>query len=406
MNGIFFLLWLVSTPMPVIQVATLAGEQHQGALEAFSPEAIVVKTDSKSVTIPVSEVLLIRSTQSTAVSPNDSRYEMRLVDMTRLRVQSVVSSGTISTVVHSRLGELKIPTANISSIRFSPSEPKMDAEWNQLLDRAIKKDVVAIRKGDVLDHLDGVIGSLNEATMQFQMDSDEIAIKREKVFGLIYSKRVSLAKKAIAQLELVTGDQLALKQIQWNGTAWTAILVTGLEVEVPPDLFFTLDYSLGKVAFLSDMQPRTAKHTPFWDPQINLPGSYVVNEYRRDKNFDGTPISLGETTYAKGLAIHSQSLLKYRLGGDYRRFQAVMGIGDEVPSGDVDVTLKGDNKILFKGAVKANEPATKGSLRRAAPQHLDIDVTGVVELEIFVDYGSDKRDIGDRLYLANARAVK
>ena len=83
-----------------------------------------------------------------------------------------------------------------------------------------------------------------------------------------------------------------------------------------------------------------------------------------------------------------------------------MGIGDEVPIGDVDVTVKGDTKTLFKGSAKANEPAEKGTVRRASPQLLDIDVTGIVELELFVDFGSDKRDIGDRLYLANARAVK
>ena len=83
-----------------------------------------------------------------------------------------------------------------------------------------------------------------------------------------------------------------------------------------------------------------------------------------------------------------------------------MGIGDEVPYGDVDVTIKGDGKQLFKGVVKAIEQDDKGIVKRLPPQTLDLDVRGVVEIELVVGYGSDGRDIGDRLYLGNARFTK
>jgi hypothetical protein len=219
---------------------------------------------------------------------------------------------------------------------------------------------------------------------------------------LIYSKRESTAKKAIAQLDLNTGDRLALKAVAWSGAAWKVRLVSGAEFEIGTDLFRGLDYSLGKVTYLSDLEPRAMKYTP----EFGFPGAFPVYEFRRDKNFEGGPITLGDKPYAKGLAIHSQSMLKYRLGGEYRRFQSVMGIGDEIRYGDVDVTLKGDGKTLFKSAVKASAPGDKGTIQRSVPLILDVDVSGVVELEIFVDYGSDGHDNGDRLYLGNARVVK
>ncbi len=402
MNGFCLFVWLMLAQTPTIQVSTLAGEQYEGTLEAFSPDAVVVKADAKPVTIPIGEVLLLRSMRPTIPPATDATVEVRLVDNSRLRVKAITSSGTAATILHPQLGELRLPTASITSIRLAALDPKVDAEWTLLTERPLKKDAVAVRKGDVLDHLDGVIGSLNEATMQFQMDGDNIPIKREKVFGLIYSKRESSAKKAIAQLELASGDRLAVKQIAWTGTNWKTRLVSGLELDVTSELFQSLDYSLGKVTYLSDLEPRSVKMTPYFD----IPGSFPVNEYRRDKNFDGSLITLADKSYAKGLAIHSQTLLKYRLGGEYRRFQAVMGIGDEVPNGDVDVVFKGDGKTLFKGSVKAMELGEKAIIHRALPQSLDIDVTGIVEFEIFVDFGSDQRDIGDRLYLANARVVK
>jgi len=388
--------------MPTVQVSTLSGDQHLGTLESFSTESVVVKADDKTISIPAGEVLLIRSNQQVTAIAKDSVIEIRLIDQSRIRVQSIKTMGSTATAAHPRLGELRIPIATISSVRLSAADAKIETEWNQLLERGLKKDLLAIRKGDLLDHLDGIVGTLSETKLQFQLDGDDIAVAREKVFGFIFSKRDSIAKKTVAQMELVSGDRLSLKQINWTGTVWKAQLVTGLEIEVASDLFQSIDYGQSKITYLSDVDPRTVKHVPYFD----LPSQFVVNEYRRDKNFDGTRIRLGEKTYAKGLAIHSQTLMKYRLGGDYRRFLAVMGIGDEVPVGDVEVIFRGDNKVLFKSETKATETTGKGAVRRAAPQLIDLDVTGIVELEIFVDFGSDKRDIGDRLYLGNARLLK
>ena len=402
MNGFSLLVCLTMIQLPSIQVTTLPGEQIQGTMEAFAANAITVKSESESRTIPFEEVLLIRSANLPTTVVSESPIEIRLVDGTRLRCNTFTSAGAQTTITHNRLGEFQIPKSTIVSVRFAPLDAKVDSNWNQFVDRTIKKDVVVVRKGDVLDHLDGIIGTLNEAMLQFQMDGDEIPIKREKVFGLIFSKRESTAKKAIARLDLVTGDRFAIRQIEWNESKWKIRLVSGTELEIAPELFQTLDYSLGKVAYLSDIEPRTKNYKPeFDDPRL-----IRVYEPRRDQNFEGGPISLGDQSFAKGLALHSQTLVMYRVAGEFRKFQAVMGIGDEVPYGDVDVVIKGDGKTLFKNAVKALSPGDNGSIQRATPQLLDLDIAGVVELEIFVDYGSDARDQGDRLYLGNARVVK
>lgn len=402
MNGLCLLVSLILAETPTVDVATLAGEQFQGQLDSISADTVTIKSDTKTQSVSLSEVLLIKSVGQAAAKSAEAPIEIRLVDGTRLRVTQLTASSKSATAVHPQLGEMKLPVSNIASVRLNALDTKVDTDWKQLLERPMKKDALVVRKGDVLDHLDGIIGSISDTTLQFQMDGDDRAIKREKAFGLIFSKRDSTAKKAIAQLELASGDQLAIKQVSWDGAKWKSKLVSGLDIDISPAQFKSIDFSLGKVTYLSDLEPRSVKLTPFFD----IPVSFPINEYRRDKNFDGSRISLGDKTYSKGLAIHSQTQMKYRLGGDYRRFQAVMGIGDEVPVGEVDVVLKGDGKTLFKGPVRATEVDGKGASQRCTPQALDVDVTGVNEFEIIVDFGNDQRDIGDRLYLANARAIK
>ncbi len=400
MNGLSLLVWLAVAQAPSIEVQTLSERQLLGTLESLTANSVILKTDLGQETVPTTDILQIRSA-SPASTPVVESIVLRLVDDSQLKVQTFLSSGTILTVTHPQLGELRIPATSVSSVRFAAVDPKVETEWNQLIERAPKKDMIAIRKGEVLDHLDGVVGSMTDATLQFQLDGDNLAVKREKIFGLIYSKRESTARKAVAQLELTSGDRLSARQVEWNGTKWQVRLVSGLELGVAPESLKVIDYSISKFTYLSDLEPRGMKHTPYFAEFSEFP----VFGYRRDKDFEGNRISLGHKRYAKGLAIHSKTALKYRLGGDYRRFQAVMGIGDEINRGNVDVTIKADETVVFNGTVKVGENGQQG-VGRPAPQLLDIDVTGVVELEIVVDYGNPMIDIGDRLYLANARLVR
>ena len=397
------LLVLFLAATPPIEVSTLKGEQHVGSLERLSSEEAVLKTPTGTTTIAGAELLSIRvPSGATAPAAAENSVEIRLTDGTRLRVSSFVSSGTEAVIEHPQLGPLKLPMTVVQSVRFAPPDAKVDAVWNQLLDKTPKKDQVAVRKADVLDHLDGVIGSLDETTVKFQLDGDEIPVKRERVFGLIYARRENLSSKAVAAVDLSSGDRLVAKAVSFDGATWKVKLVSGAEVSVPMPLVQTVDFSLGKIAYLSNLEPRDVKYTPYLD---------FVWEYRRDRMTHGGPISVGNKTYAKGLGIHSRTLLKYRIGGDYRRFQTIMGIDDSLRvGGDVDVVIKGDGRTLFKGPVSIKErpepgAATTTEARLMPPITLDLDVTGVVELEILVDFG-EQIDIGDCLDLADAKVVK
>ena len=388
---------------PSVEVATLKGESHVGAIEKLTGDEIVLKTPTGGMTIPAAELLSLRVPATGAAPANiEAAAEVRLVDGSRLRVTGFVTDAASATVEHPQLGSLKLPLSVVQSVRFAAADAKVDAAWNQLLDKTPKKDQVAVRKGDVLDHLDGVIGSLDEASLKFQLDGDEIPVKRERIFGLIYAKRENLANKALAAVDLVSGDRLAARSVSFEQETWKVKLASGAEVSVPQAQVATIDFSLGKIAYLSNLEPRDVQYTPQYD---------FMFEYRKDRMVHGGPLSVGNKTYAKGLGLHSRTLLKYRIGGDYRRFQTIMGIDDSLRvGGDVDVVIKGDGRTLFKGPVSIHERGKPGSANATEqklmqPVKLDLDVTGVVELEFLVDFG-EQQEIGDCLDLADAKVVK
>lgn len=381
------LLMLLAAAAPPVEVSMINGDQHVGSLERLTADEVLLKTPTGSNRLAAADMLAIRVPAAVAVAaPTESMLEVRLVDATLLRVSAFQSTTSEATLTHPQLGELKLPLNLVQSVRFAAPDSKVDGGWKQLLSRTSRQDQVVIRKNDVLDHLDGVIGSLDQTTVKFRLDGDDIPVKRERVFGLIYARRDLPAGRTAATVDLISGDRLTAKSVAWDGETWKVKLVAGSDLPLVAGSVQFIDYTQGKIAYLSNLEPRDVQYTPYFD---------IVWEYRRDRGIDSQPISLGNKTYAKGLSVHSSTVLKYRIGGDYRRFQTVIGINEKF-RGNVDVVIKGDGRELFKGPARIGQP----------PQPLDLDVNGVVELEIAVGYGEDEIDIGDWLHLADAKVVK
>ncbi len=160
------LFMLIAAAAPPVEVATLNGEQHVGTLERLSAEDVVLKTPTGSTRLAAAELLAIRLPGAAATAaPTESLFEVRLVDATLLRVTAYTAGTTDARATHPVLGELKLPLTIVQSVRFASPDSKVDSAWKLLLTRTSRKDQVAIRKNDVLDHLDGVIGTLDETSV-------------------------------------------------------------------------------------------------------------------------------------------------------------------------------------------------------------------------------------------------
>lgn len=377
---------------PVVAVDTLKGESLRGVLSSLTDAQLVLQTEQGPREILVSELLAVRPDAAAAARSADG--EVRLADGTRLAAANYTSGATSARFEHPRYGELTVPLDRVTSARLLAAEGNSVAIWTQLLERPLKKDLLAIKKAEVVDHLDGVVGSVDDKTVRFVLDGEEVPVKRERVFGLIYFRRDGAPRPTIAAtIDTIDGDRLSAGKVTWADGRWRVELPGGIPLEAETGVFRTLDFSLGKVLYLSEVDPRNVEHVSWWDePWVNF-------TYRRNRNFDGKPLRLAGKTWPRGLAIHSLTTLTYRLGGDYRRFVALAGIDDEIRAhGNVLLTISGDDKTLYEGEIGVENPR-----RPAIP--LDLDVTGVVELKIKVDFGKNN-DIGDRLHLVDARVTK
>ncbi len=145
----------------------------------------------------------------------------------------------------------------------------------------------------------------------------------------------------------------------------------------------------GKEIFLSDLR---------WHSATSGYGPIELNQSNGEQGAgDGRPITLGGRDYARGLGVHANARIDYRIGGTYAAFLADVGVDDEAgESGSVTFEVWADGAKLFdSGPMRGGMPA----------QGIKVDLTGKATLTLIVTDAGD--GIGsDHADWANARLVR
>ncbi|MEZ4569727.1 MAG: NPCBM/NEW2 domain-containing protein [Thermomicrobiales bacterium] len=96
---------------------------------------------------------------------------------------------------------------------------------------------------------------------------------------------------------------------------------------------------------------------------------------------DGAPLTIGGTSFAKGLGAHAVSSVVVSLDGTCSTFAAMVGIDGEVGNrGSVAFQIYGDGTLLY------SSPVQNGG---DAPHPITVDIDGVTELRLAVTNGGD-----------------
>jgi hypothetical protein len=385
--GVWTAVLCLTGALPPAEISTLSGEPYAAEIVEFAPERLVLKRADGERTANPGELLQVRF-QPPTTPPQPRKVTVFLVDGGRVSGTEYRSTGATASLVGTVAGDLKFPAASVARVLFSPATGKAAEVWDGLVAKESKKDVLVIRKGETVDYLSGLVGNI-EDKVRFTLDGEELPVSREKVFGLLYARRAAPRTRGLFELESIGGDVWPVASARVVGDALEIKSPAGFEASLPGATLARMDFSGGKVKYLVELDWQGMKYVPWADE--SYPPQKNMGLGDRPLMFRGKPV-------ARGLWIHSQTTLTWRLAGDYRRLQTVVGIEDQGVRGrgEVDLRIKGDGKVLFEGPVRWND----------APAPLDLDIAGVRELEVYVGFGPFNYGPGDHLVLGEARLVK
>ncbi|HEY1785240.1 MAG TPA: NPCBM/NEW2 domain-containing protein, partial [Pirellulales bacterium] len=286
---------------------------------------------------------------------------------------------------------LEIPLGDVRGCWLAGGQPGERPKFDERLKAGGEHDWALIMGRDQsAAAVEGSLKSVSDGKLEFVVagETRKVAINRVLGFVLAAHPARPAANSFYQVVELTGGDKFSAEltsvdaqsiglRTPWNG-----------ELKLPRGSVRAMTCRNGRATYLSDLEPVAVEETAYFTRHL---------PYRRDESLAGGPLVLDGTTYRKGLAVHSRSLLTYPLDGRYESFQARLGFDDGAPPGGaIACRVLADGRELF-----ANPDLRPDS----QPVSLTLDVTGAKQLVLEVDFGPGQ-DVGDRVTWAGARVFR
>lgn len=369
------LLLLTTSPLRAATVAALDGRVLMGDKITFDLKAGTVALSGTTLALGDCD-WLETGDGSGAELPGvaNKRLGMWLVDGSWLPVSTIaVGTKDHELTVTGVLGTLVMPLTAVRGWGTGTALPGTDG----------KEDQVLLDSGLLSGRIEGLVAG--KLLLRSALDPQPLQLALDQVRGV----RLAVATRNAKGVRLaVSFDELhpPLRVMpSADGFSLSAVPQVVLGKGLSP---VRLRIEGGRRMYLSELDPAIVEET----------GAFgVVWPFQRDRNLDSSPLRLGGVRYERGLAVHSQAHLGWKLDGQYSRLRALSGIADLVgDQGDCAASISLDGKVLW----------SRDSVRGAEkPQPIDLDLTGVKQLELRVEYGA-RYDIADHFVLADAYLIK
>jgi len=228
----------------------------------------------------------------------------------------------------------------------------------------------------------------------------EVVTRKRKllgVHGLIFRRTLDPKAPPIACKLLDTvQDVVMVSGVQFTAKNVTVTTPAGAKLEFPTDQVARLDYTKGRLDYLSDLEALTLV------TRSNVEDGDKPEQLHVYKDVSFKPerkqIQMGGTTFAKGLALRPYSEMVFDLKGEYRDFSAVVGLEDGVGSdGPVVLVIEADGTELVSLKLDASDKKRFQEVKRT--------IKDVQRLRIVVKSG-DLFDLGKHVVLADAKVSK
>lgn len=396
-----------------VTLKPLAGESLQGELVSATAERVAVRTAAGEKTLPAAELMLLELA-APAVEPKPTVW-VELLDGSKLNAVDYTTT-TGKAQIELTSGEtVEIATRSIRSVRFRNQDTTIADQWREILASPATGDMVVIRKtssrteGDeepttvtevALDQLEGTLLDVGSESAQFEFDGDKIDVRREKLEGLVYFQPVKREFSPPACRVIDRGGSTwAAAKIELKNDALQTTTVGGVAISLPLPAVAKIDYAVGNIAFLADLEPDTGGG----EPLVSLQPAAMAFKFgrvfaaRTSPPLGATSFQIANQRYDSGLSLHSPAALVYRVPDGFRWFRAVAGVDDTVlRPGRFDLVILGDGKELLR---QSFGPESRG------PLDINLELAGTRRVTVKLD-PADGQDIGDQLDLCEARLTK
>jgi hypothetical protein len=402
---------------PEVKVRPLDGEAVPGKLTELSSAQVTIETKAGPQVLPVTSLMWVELPAASPLAKPAAWIE--LLDGSRVVAADYSAAGGKASIELLTGQTIELATRAIRTVRFRPQTPELAGQWREITAQNAASDMVVIRKTSMrtveqgenepttvieqaLDQLEGTLHSVTPESVRFEFDGEKIDIRREKLEGLVYYQAAKREfSPPLARLIDAAGSSWAVRDVKLADGRLVATTVGNVALELPLAAIAKIDFSVGNVAFLTDLEADSG----VGEIAVSLQPANMAYKFSRVFQVRARPplgaesFRIAGQRFDSGLSLHSPARLVYRVPeGGFRRFRATIGVDDSVLApGTFDLVVLGDGKELARHSFSSDQP------RKAAA--IDLAIEGVRRVTIVVDPAGGQ-DIGDQLNLCDARFTK
>lgn len=401
---------------PTVTARPLDGDSIKGRLTELGSDNIRIAAGENISDLAPSKLMWLEFGASGTVQKPSVWLE--LGDGSRVSAATYLARDGKATIGLATGQTIEMPTRSIRTVRFQQQSPELAIQWREITSSMATGDMIVLRKTSMrtieqgeneprtvteqaLDQLEGTLHEVTADTVRFEIDGDKAAIRREKLEGLVYyqpSRREPAAPRC--RLHDAVGSSWALREVTLSGNRLGVTTVGNVSFELPLNMVAKIDFSVGNVAFLADLEPDSGGG----EIPVSLQPAAMSYKFSRVFQLRNRPplgadsFRIGGQRFENGLAIHSPAKLVYRVPDGFKRFFAVAGIDDSViAAGSFSLVILGDGKELHREKYTPEKPRE--------PLPLDFNVAGIRRITISLE-PAEGQDLGDQLDFCEARFTR
>jgi hypothetical protein len=392
-----FLSVAVSPPADPPRLHTLTDTPVSGELVGVNAKSVIFKVAGNKVETPLDQVLSVDIAPAPKAPPaeKDAEYiDVELTDGTLLHCGQFAIKGKEVQLTLLSGQAVKFPLADLRWYLTEAHDRTFREDWERYLAKKTNFDQLIVNAGPtILDSAQVTIIAVDEKGENVDFTLNGRAGRYSKplatIHGIIFNCGPNpAAAPVVCKVFDVNANLIIASAVTLEGDKVNVTTPDGVKFELTRASLAKLDYSGGKLVYLSDWDFKKMKVTKDDDGVIRL-----------DKNLDGGPICLvGHAPFAKGLALHSPTAIEFDLAGDFREFKAIIGVDELVGGRDVitKIVIKGDGKEL-----KTYEVSRKD--KEALDVRLNIQNVKSLTIEVS---SPELLNLGHHVDLADARVSK
>lgn len=383
------------------------GAAVKGEIVSVSDKELVYQAGDKKVTRPISEILKI-DYRPVAAAPVGQPYSLvELTDGTQVMAETVALKGKTFEVKLLSGPAMKLPVEQVANVLLSAAKEEHRREWKTRVLNTRGREAIVVKKNEAISSIECVLGEgdADGTKLAFAVTiedkTEQYSRPLSTLHGIIFKNVLDpKAAPAVSKLLDTLGNVVMVTTVAAKDGGLEVTTPAGAKIEFKAAQMARLDYTPGKLDYLSDLVPTIVDKSNVDEDEGKRDQWHVY----KDTNAYLKALSVEGTAYSRGLLLKPYAELLYDLRGSYRTFEAVVGLDDAV--GGVEdrgkpmpatLVIEADGKELASVTIAA-EPGKRS-------KKLTLNVKDVQKLKVVVK-GVEEPDFGGFVALGDAKVRK